>query len=335
MLQRGNVIIDAPASTKGLTMYKYLFGPVPSRRLGMSLGVDLVTHKICSLDCIYCECGKTTNLTLNRKEYVPFNQVIKELDHYFQNNPEPDYITFSGSGEPCLNIKIGNVINYIKNKKKHILIAVLTNGTLLLQKQVRKELLKADTVMFSLDAASDSGFQKINRPCLQINIKDYIQGLCDFTKEYKNKAVLEYFVLPDINDSKKEVMLLKHAFEKIKPDIIQLNTLDRPGSVADIKPSNLNKLKQIINWLNPLNVEIIAGFSGKTKNKLYSQDMESAIIEIIHRRPCTSSDLEKILEKNINEINKCLKSLEKDNKIKSIHQKRGLFFQTNKDIIVS
>ena len=126
-------------------------------------------------------------------------------------------------------------------------------------------------------------------------------------------------------------MLLKHAFEKIKPDIIQLNTLDRPGSVADIKPSNLNKLKQIINWLNPLNVEIIAGeiFSGKKqKINLYSQDMESAIIEIIHRRPCTSSDLEKILEKNINEINKCLKSLEKDNKIKSIHQKkRSVFFR--------
>ncbi|OQY01699.1 MAG: radical SAM protein [Desulfobacteraceae bacterium 4572_130] len=312
-------------------MYKYLFGPVPSRRLGISLGVDLVTHKICSLNCIYCECGKTTNLTLNRKQYVPFNKVIKELDHYFQNNPDPDYITFSGSGEPCLNVEIGEVINYIKKTRKHILIAVLTNGTLLSQKQVRNELLNADTVIFSLDAASDLAFQKINRPCQQINLKHYIQGLFDFTKEYKNKAVLEYFVLPDINDSKKEVMFLKHAFEKIKPDIIQLNTLDRPGSVSGIKPVNLSKLKQIVNLLEPLNVEIIAGFSEQKKNKLYRQDMESAIIETIHRRPCTSHDLEKILGKNINEINKCLKSLQKANKIKSMLQKRGLFFQTNKD----
>ena len=112
-------------------MYKYIFGPVPSRRLGMSLGVDLVPHKVCSLDCVYCECGPTTKLTTDRKEYIPYEKITKELAHYFANNPDPDYITFSGSGEPTLNSRMGDVLEFIKEKKPNVPIAVLTNGTLL------------------------------------------------------------------------------------------------------------------------------------------------------------------------------------------------------------
>jgi len=115
-------------------MYKHIFGPVPSRRLGMSLGVDLIPHKVCSLNCIYCECGKTNNLTTERKEYIPYDEVTNELDHYFNTNPNPDYITFSGSGEPTLNSRIGDILEFIKNKKPDVPIAVLTNGTLFSEK---------------------------------------------------------------------------------------------------------------------------------------------------------------------------------------------------------
>ena len=97
-------------------MYKYLFGPVPSRRLGMSLGIDLVPHKVCTLNCIYCECGRTTNLTLNREEYVSYDAVVEELKHYLSHNPAPDYITFSGSGEPTLNLRIGDILHIIKKE---------------------------------------------------------------------------------------------------------------------------------------------------------------------------------------------------------------------------
>ncbi len=121
-------------------MYKHLFGPVPSRRLGMSLGIDLVPHKVCSLNCIYCECGSSTKLTIERKEYVPYNIVVKELGNYIENNPAPDYLTFSGSGEPTLNSRIGDIVQFIKQNIPKIPIAVLTNGTLLYQKEVRKEL---------------------------------------------------------------------------------------------------------------------------------------------------------------------------------------------------
>ena len=134
-------------------MYKYLFGPVPSRRLGMSLGVDLVPKKVCSLDCVYCEVGHTTKLTTERKEYIPYDKVTSELEHYFANNPNPDYITFSGAGEPTLNSRIGDVLQFIKQIKPDIPLAVLTNGTLLSDKNVRDELMDANVVLPSLDAA--------------------------------------------------------------------------------------------------------------------------------------------------------------------------------------
>ena len=308
-------------------MYKYLFGPVPSRRLGMSLGIDLIPHKICSLNCIYCECGCTTNLTLKRKEYVPYNDVVKELDNYFSNNPNPDYITFSGSGEPTLNSRVGDVLRFIKLKKPDIPVAVLTNGTLFYQKQVRRELLNADLVLPSLDAASELSFRKINRPFHNLNIQKYIQGLQDFRNEYKGKIWLEVLIIPGYNDSNADLKLLKQAFDKIQPEIIQLNTLDRPGAVSDIRAATRTELQQIVDYWQLDNVEIIASASKRKDIKSYRKDIETAILETIYRRPCTLNDLVKILGSHINEINKYLDILEADNKIESTRQERGLFYK--------
>lgn len=308
-------------------MYKYLFGPVPSRRLGMSLGVDLVTHKICSLNCIYCECGATTDLTIKRKEYVPVKGVKKELENYFINCPDPDYITFSGSGEPCLNSGIGEVIDFIKEKKPGVSIAVLTNGTLLGQEKVRKELLKADLVMPSLDAAEELSFKKINRPFHGINLKDYIQGIADFRKEYQGRLALEILIIPKINDNMENLLLLKKAIEKIKPYQVQLNTLDRPGAVSGIKACSMEEMEKIKNILGTENIEIIASAPKRKNVKSYRKDIESAISETIYRRPCTCEDLSKILGIHITEINKYLAALEDDNKIESVREKRGIFYQ--------
>lgn len=361
-------------------MYKYLFGPVPSRRLGVSLGVDLVTHKICSLDCVYCECGKTTELTLERREYVPYKEVVDELDHYFSNHPAPDYITFSGSGEPTLNSRIGDVIKYIKGRgafktatnnssdeKKsdyekdrlntsesgsEIAVAVLTNGTLLGDGEVREALLKADLVMPSLDAASLSSFEKINRPHKSINLNSYIQGLVDFKKIYRGKMALEILILPGFNDSRADLNLLRDACYRINPDTIQLNTLDRPGALASLKPATGETLEEIKNFLqysqdkidlafqpesnaleDPIKsipVEIIASAPKRLENRAYRKDMESAILETVHRRPCTSEDLASILGSHINEINKYLSTLELNGQILSVSQERGLFYHSVK-----
>jgi wyosine [tRNA(Phe)-imidazoG37] synthetase (radical SAM superfamily) len=310
-------------------MYKHLFGPVPSRRLGMSLGVDLVPHKVCSLNCIYCECGRTPELTLKRKEYISYIEVVKELKHYFNNNPAPDYITFSGAGEPTLNSRFGDVLTFIKSNYPDIPVAVLTNGTLFYQKQVRKEMLDADLVLPSLDAASDLSFRKINRPFHKLKINEYIQGLVDFRKEYRGKIWLEVLILPGYNDNAAELHLLKEAIEKIKPERIQLNTLDRPGTIAGLKAASKDKLQEIVDFWDLDNVEIIAAAPERKDIKSYRKDAESAILETISRRPCTVDDLVKILGLHSNEINKYLDVLESENKIKSVRQERGLFYVNN------
>lgn len=309
-------------------MYKYLFGPVPSRRLGMSLGVDLVPHKVCSLNCIYCECGRTTNLTTERKEYVPFDKVIKELEHFMNNNPAPDYITFSGSGEPTLNSRIGDVLQYIKSNHPDILVAVLTNGTLFSDKQVRSELLSADVVLPSLDTASDSTFYKINRPFHSININDYIKGLEEFRKEFKGKIWLEVLIIPGYNDNEPDLKLLTKAFMKIMPDSIQLNSLDRPGVIPDIRAAGKDELQHIVDYWGLDNVEIIAAAPKRKDIKSYRKDIETAILETIFRRPCTLEDLAKILGLHKNEINKYLDTIEADNKIEAVRQERGVFYQS-------
>jgi len=154
-------------------MYKYLFGPVPSRRLGMSLGIDLIPKKVCSLDCVYCEVGKTTKLTNHRLEYIKYDKIVAELKQFMGNAPKIDYITFSGSGEPTLNSKIGEVLAFAKQNYPHVKTAVLTNGTLLSDKKLREELLLADVILPSLDAATPEVFQRINRPFSELSIEKY------------------------------------------------------------------------------------------------------------------------------------------------------------------
>ena len=308
-------------------MYKYLFGPVPSRRLGMSLGIDLVPQKVCSLNCIYCECGSTTKLTIDREEYVPYDIVTQELAHYFNNNTAPDYITFSGSGEPTLNSRIGDIIKFIKYNISDIPIAVLTNGTLLNIKTVRKELLEVDVVLPSLDAASDLTFRKINRPYHNLKIDEYIQGLVDFRNEFKGQIWLEVFIIPGYNDNVNDLDLLKKAFEKINPDSIQLNTLDRPGAVSKIRSASNEELQNIMDYWQIKNVEIVAKAPARKNVKSYREDFETAILETIQRRPCTLDDLSEILGLHMNEINKYLDVLESDDKIVSVRQNRGIFYK--------
>ncbi len=308
-------------------MYKYLFGPVPSRRLGMSLGVDLVPRKVCSLDCVYCEVGKTTKLTLERKEYILFNRVIKELSHYFENNPDPDYITFSGSGEPTLNSRIGDVLKFIKQNKPTVPIAILTNGTLLSDPKVREEIKKADVVLPSLDAATTTIFNKINRPVPEIDIKKYIQGLIDFRKEFNGKIWLEIFILPEYNFEETELKKLEQKITKINPDSIQLNTLDRPGTVANLHSATRKDLEELVSLWNFKNIEIISAASQRKNIQSYRSDAETAILETISRRPCTIEDLMNILGIHISEINKYLDVLEEEKRIETVRQERGVFYQ--------
>jgi len=293
----------------------------------MSLGIDLIPKKVCSLNCVYCEVGKTTKLTVDRMEYVKYDEVIEELVQFMSSNPKIDYITFSGSGEPTLNSKIGDVLGFIKKNYPKTKTAILTNGTLLYDKELRKELLQADVILPSLDAASQATFEKIDRPNSYLKIEKYIQGLIDLRKEYDGKIWLEIFLLKNYNDSKEELLLIKEAIIKIKPNSIQLNTLDRPGTVAGLIPLTRNEMQEIINFWDLPNVEIIASPPERTNIESYSGDIETTILETITRRPCTLDDLHNFLGIHINEINKYLGALEANNKIETVNLERGIFYE--------
>jgi len=311
-------------------MYKHLFGPVPSRRLGMSLGVDLIPHKICSLNCVYCECGSTTSHTLDRKEYVPVEEIYGELTDFFENHPDPEYITFSGAGEPTLHSHMGEVIAYIKRLKPGLPVAVLTNGTLFQFPEVREELMQADLVLPSLDAATQSAFQKINRPVRNFSVDQYIKGLEDFCREFGGEIWMEVLILPGYNDDHENLSAIKEVLQKINPHRIQLNTLDRPGTVKGLRAATIAELNGISEEWGLKQVEIIAPPEDRKKKKSYRTDIESVILETLSRRPCTLGDLEKILGMHINEINKYLGAMEETGKIKTVEQDRGTFYQIRK-----
>ncbi|MCK4799170.1 MAG: radical SAM protein [Spirochaetes bacterium] len=311
--------------------YKHIFGPVPSRRLGISLGVDLVPLKTCSLDCVYCECGKTTKLTTKRKEYVPQKEIIFELNHYLKRQPELDYITFSGSGEPTLHNGIGNIVKFIKKKYPQYTLALLTNTTLLGDKVLQKEIKDIDLILPSLDAVSDETFNKINRPEHSLNNKNIINGIIDFSKNYKGKIWLEIFIIPGLNDTEEELKLFKKILNEINPEMIQLNSIDRPSTETWVKKATKENLMRIKNYLSPsLPVEIIAKFDSGTRLIFEKENIENKILSIIYRRPCTIDDLVKISGLHLNELNKYIRILLENNIIEVSAQKRGNFYRIKK-----
>ena len=222
--------------------YSCIFGPVRSRRLGVSLGVDMVGTKICSLNCVYCECGATTTLTLERREYVPANKIIADLAAYLKTEPALDCITFGGSGEPTLNTGLGRVVRFLKSTFSRYRCALLTNGTMFFLPEVREECLEFDLVLPNLDAVSGKVFTKVNRPHRDIDNAGVINCLSAFRKEYKGTIWLEIFIVPGVNDTADELQLLVQAARAINPDRVQLNTLDRPGTCEWVKPAAADNL---------------------------------------------------------------------------------------------
>ena len=307
--------------------YKHLFGPVPSRRLGVSLGVDLIPHKVCSLNCVYCEVGRTTNLTINREEYIPLQDILDELKHYLDQAPRLDYITFSGAGEPLLHKGIGKVISFIKDNYPQYKLALLTNSTLLYDEQVRAEIMNIDLLLPSLDAANDKVFRKLNRPNPKLNNKKIIEGLIKFRKEFAGTIWLEIFIVPGLNDTQKELTSLKNTIKSIVPDQVQLNTLDRPGTESWVASASEKRMEEIAEFLKQLPVMIITNFQPRDKLRSYHKNIEEQIIEIIKRRPCTDQDLSEMLGIHINEINKYLSELLHEGMVTSEQQKRGIFFR--------
>jgi len=286
---------------------KYIFGPAPSRRLGRSLGVDLIPYKTCTFDCVYCDLGRTTNKTTSRQSFVSPKEIQRELELTLSVlDKKPDFITLSGSGEPTLNNNIGQIIRGAKEITS-LPVAVLTNSSLLSLEEVRNDLSEADVVLPSLDAITPAFFEYINRPHTSLRIEGIISGLIQFRKQYRGPIWLEILFCRGVNDGKEEIEKLKAVIEGIKPDRIQLNTPVRPPAEDFAYPLTLAQLEEIRERLGD-KAEIISEFA-VPKSEIFDAVKDSEILNLIKRRPCTAEDISKVLGLHLNEVVKCLEKL--------------------------
>ena len=272
---------------------KIIFGPVPSRRLGRSLGVDLTPRKTCNMDCVYCECGKTTNLSNKREKFYKLEEVLSELDDAVSNRGPIDYITLSGSGEPALYSELKELVTTIKKRYPGIKFAILTNTSLITDPDVFDAFLEADVLLPSIDSVLNDGFQKVNRPHPDLDLSKILESLLDFRKVFKGQIWMEIFICPGLNDSEKELNALSAYVKKLNPHRVQINTLDRPGAEPWVKPLDADGFDRVLSFFKGINLEtisrkLIKSMQPKTQD---DNDSDKLLISTLRRRPMTKKDI--------------------------------------------
>ena len=284
-------------------MYKHVFGPVPSRRLGISLGVDLVVSKSCNLNCIFCECGATKKIQLKRQKFKDMNEILEEISAVLKDI-KPDYITFSGSGEPTLSLDLGNISRAIKEDLKYQgKICLITNSLLLADESLMKDLEYTDLIVPTLNTLTQDIFEKIVRPDYRTSVEEIRKGFINLNKSnYKGKIWIEIFVLENINDSDENFVNIANflKLENIRYDKIQLNTIDRVGAERDLKAISFEKIsraKKILeeNGLN--NIEIIKSLGELEEDKKIQVNQE-LLDNMKQKRLYQEEEIDKIFKKN-------------------------------------
>ena len=284
-------------------MYKHVFGPVPSRRLGISLGVDLVVSKSCNLNCIFCECGATKKIQLERQRFKDMNEILEEISTVLKDI-KPDYITFSGSGEPTLSLDLGNISKAIKEDLKYEgKICLITNSLLLADKNLMKELEYIDLIVPTLNTLTQDIFEKIVRPDYRTSVEEIRKGFINLNNSnYKGKIWIEIFILENVNDSDKNFVDIANFLksENIRYDKIQLNTIDRVGAERDLKAISFEKIsraKKILeeNGLN--NIEIIKSLGELEEDKKIQVNQE-LLDNMKQKRLYQEEEINKIFKKN-------------------------------------
>lgn len=310
--------------------YHYVYGPVPSRRLGRSLGVDLVPFKTCSYDCIYCQLGRTTNKTIERREYVRIEDVASELARKLAGDPAPDYISLAGSGEPTLNSGIGRLIEKIRGLTR-IPIAVLTNGSLLWKREVQDDLMAADLVVPSLDAGNDRLFQYVNRPQEGIVFEQMADGIADFTSRFTGKVWLEVLLLEGATGIESEVQKIAALAKKINPARVQLNTVSRPPTEEYAIAVSKDRMEHFALCFSGT-VEVVGDFSqASTSITRESKTAQESIAALLNRRPCTLADIALSLNIHPTETTKYLDILIKEGRITRVLLDGKYFFSAHID----
>jgi wyosine [tRNA(Phe)-imidazoG37] synthetase (radical SAM superfamily) len=300
---------------------EYFYGPVPSRRLGFSLGVDLTPKKTCSFNCIYCQLQIVAKPRIKRSFLIDLKKFKDEFRSVLSKNPKIDYITLSGSGEPTLHKDLGKIIKTIKEISDYQYpVAVITNASLLQRKKVRDELKEADLIIPSLDAPTAEIFKKINRPHPKINFYKIKKGCIKLRREFKGKIWLEIMLIKGVNDSLDSAHKFRKVIKRIKPDRVQLNLPVRPSAEEDLVP-DLKQVERIIEIIGQ-DIEVVAAFPKNRKLK-QANIREEEVLNYLRRRPATIDDLSSFLGINISELLKYLTQLKDKKKVK-VKMKEGI-----------
>ena len=283
----------------------YIFGPVPSRRLGLSLGVDLIPHKTCTFDCLYCEVGRTTNKTITSSPFAPVDEILTQIEERLKGCT-PDVITLAGSGEPTLHSGIDRIISGIK-ELTDTRVVVLTNGSLFWDHNIRKRVLGADLIMPTLSSAFSSTFRTIHRPHRDLALDRVVEGLIRLRAEFAGLIYLEVILLAGINDTEEEVKALRPLIQKIQPEKIQLNTVVRPPADACAKALDRKRLEEIKLFLGE-RAEIVVDIEA-AKGALARDSKGEGLLEMVKRRPLRAKDMANSMGLSLDEVESMVKGL--------------------------
>jgi len=302
--------------------YKYLFGPVPSRRFGRSLGVDLIPYKTCSLDCVFCQLGRTTEKTVTRQEYFPTDKVLAELQEWLKRDGRADYITLSGSGEPTLHSRFGEVLEFIR-KSSTIPAVLLTNGTILQLPEVRDAAAWANVVKISLSVWDQASYGWLNRPHPQLRFDHLFEGQKAFRAQFKGQLWMEVFLIGGMNSIPADIRKIAALAEEIGPDRIQLNTAIRPPAEDFATALPRERMEALTHLFHPT-AEVIAEF--RVKRADHMQANQETIFSMLKRRPCTEDQISDILGMHLNEVSKYLGNLIRTDQISIKRKNTALYY---------
>lgn len=316
---------------QGTTMHaptsRYIYGPVSSRRLGRSLGVDLVPFKTCNYDCIYCQLGRGERKVLKRRDYAPIDAVSRELQVRLVQGDPVDHITLAGSGEPTLNVAIGRMIRRIK-EMTDIPVAVLTNGSLLWVEDVQEDLMSADVVLPSLDAGCERLFRRVNRPHRRVRFAQLVDGLTSFTRNFPGAVWLEVFLIEGMTSSETEVGRIAELVRWIAPARVQLNTVARPPAEQFALPVPREKLSALKD-LFERPVEIISeNDTAINEASVGGARRVGDMLALLERRPCTAKDVARGLGIHVTEALKCLSALLAAGKVSRSVAEESIFYHS-------
>ncbi|MGD9497348.1 MAG: radical SAM protein [Armatimonadota bacterium] len=308
-----------------MASYRHLYGPVPSRRLGRSLGIDMVPMKTCCFDCIYCQLGPTTVHTGQRSEYVEVDEVLAELERWLEAGGSADYLTFAGCGEPTLNSELGDAMARAR-ALSDIPVCLLTNGALLWRESVRSAAMQADLIMPSLDGGTEETIRRINRPCTGcgITLERYVEGLRETVAAFHGEVWLEVMLVAGVNDSDAELAALDAAIERIRPAQVQINTVVRPSLSEPVQRVDNGTLVRARVILGPRATVISSAWQHGAPEG--AERDEAEVLSLVSYRPCTAEDVAHGLGMHPNEAVKHLAHLVAQGRLRAEERDGQLFY---------